>query len=212
MNGQRFWRIYARHYDTIWDSPVVDEARAVVHGLIGEPRTVVDLGCGTGLMSSGLVQRGARVIGIDTSQEMLDRAVVAGRVSTALLAPAEQVPLQSGVADAIIVGNLLHLHPDPIAVIAEARRLAGPGAPVIATWPVPGLTPRAVYHADRLSGRSLKASLRAHVLRGLVGVIGAQGGDSIATRARGERDSDSWQIPEVVSRQSTRCQVVVSLE
>src|SRR5919206_3981044 len=51
-----------------------------------EPRTVVDLGCGEGALTASLAQRwpGARVVGVDSSPEMLAAAAAhaeAGRVS-----------------------------------------------------------------------------------------------------------------------------------
>ncbi|UQN05843.1 methyltransferase domain-containing protein [Deinococcus sp. QL22] len=46
---------------------------AQVHG---QPRTVADLGCGTGHLTAALTERwsGARVLGLDSSAEMLDKA------------------------------------------------------------------------------------------------------------------------------------------
>ncbi|GGK59228.1 methyltransferase domain-containing protein [Ornithinimicrobium pekingense] len=52
----------------------------------GEPRTVVDLGCGAGNLTRLLVDRwpGARVVGVDSSAEMVERAAGVGGVTAEL--------------------------------------------------------------------------------------------------------------------------------
>ena len=191
MKLERFWTIYARSYDQIWDSAVTAATRAFVHDGIGEAATVVDLGCGTGLLSAGLGVRGIEVIGVDSSVAMLARALEGGRITRAVHAAADAVPLEPRVAGAVIIGNLLHLHPDPAAVVSEARRLLKPGGVIVATWPVPGLTPEAMWRADRHAGRSLIDTLRAQLLRLRVGMLAARTEGIIAARAGGAHDSGS---------------------
>ena len=189
MNSERFWAVYAQSYDLMWDSPVTAATRAVVQSQLGAVSSVVDLGSGTGLMSAGLVERGVEVIGVDSSAAMLERA--ASRLTVAVRAPAEAVPLEDATADAVIIGNLLHLHPHPAAVVDEARRLLKPGGVIVATWPVPGLTPAAIWRADRAAGRALLPSLRAQVLRLRTGLLAARAGGVVAARASGAHDTAS---------------------
>ena len=210
MNLERFWAVYADTYDRIWDSPATAATRAVVQLAIGPAATVVDLGCGTGLMSAGLASRGVKVIGVDSSARMLGLA--ARRVSATALATADDVPLATASADAVIIGNLLHLHPDPPAVLAEARRLVVPGGVIVATWPVPGLTPGAMLLADLRSGRSLGASLRAHLLRIRIGLLAARTQGTVAARARGAHDTRAlWLDPAQRVTTVAHCQQVVVL-
>lgn len=86
-SSRRFWAVYAAVYDIIWDSPVSSDLAALVAGTArGAPSdTAIDLGCGTGLLSGRV--RGVRV-GVDSSPEMLRRAVQRGRIDTALVADA----------------------------------------------------------------------------------------------------------------------------
>lgn len=195
VTSERFWEAYARWYDTIWDGPVIDAIREDVQGRLGAPNLVVDLGCGTGLLSAGLPDNGIRVVGVDTSRGMLDRALSARRISRAVHAPAEATELDSGTADAVIIANLLHLHPDPAVVIAEARRIAAPGAPIVVTWPVPRLTAPAMFLVDRAAGRSLIASLTADYLRRWAGRLASRARGAVAARARG---ADTDQLSELL--------------
>lgn len=89
--------------------------------------TVVDLGCGGGLLTIPLAERGARTIGIDLSSGSLRAAVreaerrgvecrfVAGDV----LCP----PLDAGCADFVVLADVLEHLSDPPAAIAAATRL-----------------------------------------------------------------------------------------
>lgn len=154
---------------------------------LGRPAVLIDLGCGTGLLSAGFAD--ARTIGVDTSRAMLERALAVGRTDEALHAPAERVPLPDGVADAIIIGNLLQLHDAPASVLAEARRLAAPDAPIAVSWPVPALTPSVMFRRDVASGRGWVSSVRAQLLRAGVGVRAARAESAVAARARGAHDS-----------------------
>lgn len=172
MTTQWFWRIYATVYDLIWDGPATDALCAEVRRHLAGARHVVDLGCGTGLVSQAPADGAARpTVGVDTSAAMLARATRTGRIAQSRLAPAERTGLPDGSADAVIVCNLLHLHPDPAAVIAEAVRLARPGATIVLSWPVDGLTTTRLRRIERDLGRPFLSRSVAHVLRTAVGTL-----------------------------------------
>lgn len=191
MKISHFWGIYAKSYDQIWDAPVMSAVRASVHVELADARAVIDLGCGTGLMSEGLVESGVRVTGVDNAPSMLERALARGRVSRVLLCDADKVPLTGGTADAVLIGNLLHLHPHPAAVLDEARRLLRQGGVIVATWPVPALSAAAMYRADRDSGRAALPSMRANALRLGVGLAAGRTSGLLAARATGAHDTGS---------------------
>ena len=93
---------------------------------------VVDLGCGTGRFSEMLAaELGARVIGLDPSEKMIDQArrkpatspVVFGRAS------AHELPLPEGCGDLVFMSQIYHHLPDPAAVARECgHRYGGIGS------------------------------------------------------------------------------------
>jgi SAM-dependent methyltransferase len=92
---------------------------------------VIELGCGTGYVSSWLARRGARVVGIDNSIEQLATARRFQRefgVEFPLIhADAENVPLASASFDFAISEYGACLWCDPYRWIPEAARLLRPG-------------------------------------------------------------------------------------
>src|SRR5271170_2736307 len=91
---------------------------------------VVDLGCGTGRFSEMLAaELGARVIGLDPSEKMIDEArrkpamspVVFGRAS------ANQLPLPDDCVDLVFMSQIYHHLPDPAAAARECQRVVRVG-------------------------------------------------------------------------------------
>lgn len=91
------------------------------------PRTVVDLGCGGGLLSVPLARGGATVLGIDRCRQGLAEAHARGeRTACFLQADLGELPLESGCADLVLLADVLEHVEDPAAVIASASRLIRP--------------------------------------------------------------------------------------
>lgn len=96
---------------------------------------VLDVGCGTGRLALALVERGARVWGVDPSEEMLAeaRANAAGKVALKR-ASAEALPFKAGWFDRAVFRLVIHLVDRPRA-FAEGARVLGPrGRIVLATF------------------------------------------------------------------------------
>lgn len=95
-------------------------------------RTLLDLACGTGLVTERLTRPGLRVYGADAAPGMARRAGrrVPGGV---LLADARRLPLPDASVDAVSAVWLLHLVPFADAIVAEAARVLRPGGVLIAT-------------------------------------------------------------------------------
>ena len=160
-------------YDLIWDSPLTQAVVAAAFNNHAYTGLAVDLGCGTGLGSGSLVKSGWHVIGVDKSEPMLLRAMERGRISKAVLADAEDTGLATGLADLVLVDNLLHLHPDPHSVLVEASRLVKPDGSIVCVWPLESVSLGQALLQDLASGRNLAQSLIAATLRLAVGVYGA---------------------------------------
>lgn len=91
-------------------------------------RTVVDLGCGGGLLAVPLAREGAHVVGLDLAAKAL-RAAVAQQPERLLAAQADlqQLPLAERSADVVLLADVLEHVDDPAAVIAQAARVLRPG-------------------------------------------------------------------------------------
>jgi SAM-dependent methyltransferase len=89
---------------------------------------VLDIGTGTGRVAAALVERGARVWGVEPEPEMAARA--RERVSTVKVAPAEKLPFKEGWFDRALMWLVVHLVDRPQA-FAEAHRVLAPAGRLI---------------------------------------------------------------------------------
>ncbi|MBT2482835.1 class I SAM-dependent methyltransferase [Streptomyces sp. ISL-94] len=126
----------AEAYDaTRGGAPRAEAAAAAVLGLLPpHASTLLDLGCGTGIVTTRLTRPGLRVVGADASHGMASMALRRG-VPVAL-ADATRLPVRSGSLDAVSAVWLLHLLRGPglvPAVIAEAARVLRPGGVFVTT-------------------------------------------------------------------------------
>ena len=97
--------------------------------------TVVDLGSGPGLdalLAAKLVGRSGRVVGVDMTTEMLERARATAEKAGASNVEfrqgrLERLPVESASADAVTSNCVINLVPDKAAVFAEVARVLKPG-------------------------------------------------------------------------------------
>jgi SAM-dependent methyltransferase len=130
---------------------------------------VVDLGCGTGLIARSMTEAGFAVTGVDLDASMLRRARRTGRLARMIRADAACTGLDARSADAVVAVNVVHVHPDPAALLAEARRLAAPEAMIVLVWPAATATHERLNAVDRALGRSRVSVLLADAARGAIG-------------------------------------------
>lgn len=101
-----------------------------------EPLTVLELGCGTGVVIRQLAEvlhPTSRLHGADVSDVLLNegrKRDAAGRIHWDHV-PAGQLPYPAGTFDVIVMHTLLSHVPDPSAVLAEAARILKPGGRLI---------------------------------------------------------------------------------
>jgi len=96
--------------------------------------TVVDLGSGTGILSALLLQRGARVFGVEPNREMRAFAerMLAGEFHTAP-GTAENTCLPDRCCDLLVAGQAFHWF-DPERTRVEALRILKPDAWAALLW------------------------------------------------------------------------------
>ncbi|MEU6975251.1 MULTISPECIES: class I SAM-dependent methyltransferase [unclassified Streptomyces] len=126
----------ARYDETRGGVPRAEAAAAAVLRLLPPgTRTLVDVACGTGLVTERLARTGLTgpaVYGIDAAHAMLRAA--AGRLpGRAVRADARRLPLADASVDAVSAIWLLHLVPFAGAIVAEAARVLRPGGVLVAT-------------------------------------------------------------------------------
>ena len=96
----------------------------------------LDVGCGGGILSEALARAGARVLGIDLSQAVLDVAelhALEGKIEVQYKSiAAEQLAMQQPAAfDLVTCMELLEHVPDPAATVAALAALVKPGGDVV---------------------------------------------------------------------------------
>ena len=102
-------------------------------------RRWVDVGCGTGAVTQTILKLAdpASVVGIDPSEAFVAfaRSQVADARATFAIGDGADLPLPDACADAAVSGLVLNFVPDPIAMLAEMRRVVRPGGSVaIYVW------------------------------------------------------------------------------
>jgi demethylmenaquinone methyltransferase/2-methoxy-6-polyprenyl-1,4-benzoquinol methylase len=177
----------------------------------GPEDRVLDVACGTGLVSAALVERwGCRVVGLDQSAAMLGRARtraaadprLGGRIAF-VEGEAESLPFADGEFDHLTFTYLLRYVEDPAATLRELARVVKPGGRVSSlefcvpsgAWfwlwrlytrvglPALGrLVSRGWYEAGRFLGPSIEGFYRAYPLHRQVGLWEAAGIERIAVR------------------------------
>lgn len=96
-------------------------------------RQVLDLGAGTGKLTTRLVERGLDVVAVDPVPEMLEVLTASLPDTRALLGTAEEIPLPDNSVDAVLVAQAWHWV-DPARAIPEVARVLRPGGRLGLVW------------------------------------------------------------------------------
>lgn len=94
---------------------------------------VLDLGAGTGKLTTRLVERGLDVVAVDPIPEMLDLLRTSLPDTPALLGTAEEIPLPDDSVDAVLVAQAWHWF-DETRAIKEIARVLRPGGSLGLVW------------------------------------------------------------------------------
>lgn len=98
-------------------------------------KEVLDIGCGGGILSEGMADAGADVVGIDLSEKALGVArlhlLESGRKVDYRMISAEELAAQTpGTFDVVTCMEMLEHVPDPASIIAACSTLVKPGGHV----------------------------------------------------------------------------------
>jgi ubiquinone/menaquinone biosynthesis C-methylase UbiE len=114
---------------------VIDYVLANCHLIQG--MRLIDVGCGTGISSRVLAERGIKVAGIDPNEDMLTRARNTEHPDSSnlefLTGTAESTGVDSQSCDAVLCAQAFHWFL-PDKALAEFHRILKPGGSVILLW------------------------------------------------------------------------------
>lgn len=120
--------------------------------LDSQGRDVLDLGAGTGKLTTRLVERGLNVVAVDPIVEMLEALRAALPGTPALLGTAEEIPLPDNSVDTVLVAQAWHWF-DTNRAVPEVARVLRPGGRLGLVWNTRDDRLGWVRELDRIIGR-----------------------------------------------------------
>lgn len=117
----------------------------------------MDMGCGSGVLTSELRARGAHVVGVDGAPAMIEHARKAldnDPLTEFIVSDVTDIPAcANGVFDGIMCSSVIEYINSPILLLQEAARLLRNNGSLIITVPRAYSAVRTAQHAARFAGR-----------------------------------------------------------
>ncbi|MFI0404857.1 methyltransferase domain-containing protein [Actinomadura sp. 3N508] len=163
--------------DVAENIPAMRKLRIRSYELLGltPDATVVDVGCGAGRAVAEMDEQGARAVGIDPAERMINLATERWPGADFRVADAYELPFVDAAVHGYRADKVYHALDDPARAIGEARRVLSPGGRIVLVgqdWDTflidaddPALT-RTIVHAraDMISAPRIVRRLR-HLLQ-----------------------------------------------
>jgi demethylmenaquinone methyltransferase/2-methoxy-6-polyprenyl-1,4-benzoquinol methylase len=135
-----FYKYLSRVYDqinpSVWNEEMREEA---IDRFDPAPDDrILDVGCGTGFATEGLLQRTNVIHGLDQSAHQLQKAYGKfGKNGPVRFyrGDAERLPFADNAFDGLWSSGSIEYWPNPVAALAEFRRVVKPGGPVLVVGP-----------------------------------------------------------------------------
>ena len=135
-----FYRYLSKVYDTInpfiWNEEMRTEALDLLD--IEDGDRVLDVGCGTGFATEGILEHTEHVHGLDQSVHQMEKAWQKfGKHDRVRFyrGDAERLPFEDDTFDIVWSSGSIEYWPDPVAALVECRRIANPGGQVLVVGP-----------------------------------------------------------------------------
>ena len=135
-----FYKYLSKVYDQInpfiWNEEMRTEALDLLD--IEDGDRVLDVGCGTGFATEGLLERTEHVHGLDQSVHQMEKAWQKfGKHDRVRFyrGDAERLPFEDDTFDIVWSSGSIEYWPDPVAALVECRRIANPGGQVLVVGP-----------------------------------------------------------------------------
>ncbi len=129
-------KVYDRVNPFVWTEEMRDEAVAMLD--LEPDDRVLDVGCGTGFGTAGLLEHVEEVHGLDQSEHQLAQATAKFGVDGSVRfyrGDAERLPFPDDSFDVVWSSGSIEYWPNPVATLAELRRVARPGGTVLVVGP-----------------------------------------------------------------------------
>jgi demethylmenaquinone methyltransferase/2-methoxy-6-polyprenyl-1,4-benzoquinol methylase len=135
-----FYKYLSKVYDQvnpfIWDEEMRAEALSMID--IQRDDRVLDVGCGTGFATEGLLERTDDVHGLDQSVHQMEKAFEKfGKHDRVKFyrGDAERLPFKHGTFDVVWSSGSIEYWPNPVDALVEFRRVVKPGNQVLVVGP-----------------------------------------------------------------------------
>ncbi|MCU4740945.1 methyltransferase domain-containing protein [Halobacteria archaeon AArc-m2/3/4] len=139
-------RVFYKYLSTVYDriNPFIwnEEMRADALSLLDFPdpeeAMVLDVGCGTGFGTAGLLEHVDTVYALDQSEHQLEKAYAKfGKRGPVAFhrGDAERLPFATDTFDVVWSSGSIEYWPDPVRTLREFRRVLKPGGQVLVVGP-----------------------------------------------------------------------------
>jgi demethylmenaquinone methyltransferase/2-methoxy-6-polyprenyl-1,4-benzoquinol methylase len=129
-------QVYDRINPFIWNEDMRDEAIGWLE-LEGDEK-ILDIGCGTGFATEGLLQHVDTIYGLDQSAHQLEKAYAKFGKSGPVKfhrGDAERLPFKDDSFDVVWSSGSIEYWPNPVDALEECRRIVKPGGKVLIVGP-----------------------------------------------------------------------------
>lgn len=117
----------AHLYNTRYEEEQNIKFKVVLRDLkIRKKDSILDLGCGTGLLLQKIQRKAESIVGVDLSRKMLEKAKDYTRISgnvQLILADADHIPVIERCFDTVFAITLLQNVPSPFTTLQEIKRI-----------------------------------------------------------------------------------------
>jgi demethylmenaquinone methyltransferase/2-methoxy-6-polyprenyl-1,4-benzoquinol methylase len=129
-------KVYDRVNPLVWNEQMRDETIERLDIAVDD--RVLDVGCGTGFATEGLLEETDEVHGIDQSVHQLEKAwAKLGKHDPVSFyrGDAERLPFADDTFDVVWSSGSIEYWPEPVAALREFRRVTVPGGRVLVVGP-----------------------------------------------------------------------------
>jgi len=128
-------RVYDRVNPFIWNERMRTEALDLLE--IDADDRVLDVGCGTGFGTEGILEHTDDVYGLDQSPHQLEKATskLGDQPVQFCFGDAERLPFADDSFDVVWSSGSIEYWPNPVSALRECRRVARPGGQVLVVGP-----------------------------------------------------------------------------